>query len=375
MLNNDYHLRMDSLNVRLGGFALHDISLGLNRGEYHILLGPSGGGKSSLVKCILGFHRPQSGRIFFRGNDITEDLPERRKMGYVPQNYALFPHLSAEGNIRFGMRANGLSRSESDALVKKLVGMLGIEKLMGRSVKNLSGGEQQKVALARALGTKPETILLDEPFSSIDEGARRGLWFDLKQAIEEVGITALHITHNLEEAETLGERLSVLIDGKLIQSGYNKEVLERPANEDVAEFLSYRNLFKGKAKSLPNGAIVHLGHFSVTVGEKIKEGEEVTLCIRQQDIKIIKPDAPIKEQLKRNVLSGKIVRVFTMLDYCQMWFKIDGSARDYDLELKFPRHIKERYDLAPGNPIQVAIWEPKIIVLGIGGAISPSAAR
>ncbi|MCP4599543.1 MAG: ATP-binding cassette domain-containing protein [Proteobacteria bacterium] len=357
------HLRIDSLNLRLGKFQLRDIGLACEKGKYHILLGPSGSGKSSLIKCIMGFHRINSGHIYLGGKDITREIPERRGMGYVPQNYGLFPHLNAEENIRFGMKANKILKSEADSLVDRLCGMLGIEALRKRDVKNLSGGEQQKIALARALGTKPETILLDEPFSSIDEGGKHGLWFELKHIIDEVGITAIHITHNLEEAETLGEQLSVLINGELVQSGTRKEIFAGPANESIARYLNYRNIFKGVTRNTPDGTRVDIGNFSIAIREKQKEGETVTLCVRQQDIKIIKRDLPIKDELKRNVFNGVIVRLFPLLDYCQMWFQIEGSDKEYDFELKFPRHIKERYDLQPGKPIQVAIWEPKIIVL------------
>ncbi len=357
------HLRIDSLNLRFGKFQLRDIDLVCEKGKYHILLGPSGSGKSSLVKCIMGFHKIDTGRIYLGGKDITEELPERRRMGYVPQNYGLFPHLNAEENIRFGMKANRIQKSEADALVDRLCGMLGIEALRRRNVRNLSGGEQQKVALARALGTKPETILLDEPFSSIDEGGKHGLWFELKHIIDEVGITAVHITHNLEEAETLGERLFVLIDGKLVQTGTRKEIFASPADENIARYLNYRNIFKGVTKNTPEGTHVEFGNFSIAIREKRTEGKTVTICIRQQDIKIIKRGLPIKDELRRNVFEGVTVKLFPLLDYCLMWFRIEGSDKEYDLELKFPRHIKERYGLEPGKAIQVAIWEPKIIVL------------
>ncbi len=360
---SDTHLRVDGLNLKLGGFALRDIDLACLRGQYHILLGPSGSGKSSLMKSILGFHKVASGKVYLGERDITDELPERRRMGYVPQNYALFPHLSVEDNIRFGIKASKIPPGEADAQVRELCGMLGIEALLKRGVSNLSGGEQQKVALARALCTRPETILLDEPFSSIDEGGKRGLWFDLKYVIEEVGITALHITHNLEEAETLGEQLSVLIDGRLVQSGRRRDIFEHPSNERVARYLNYRNIFTGTAHCLTNGTRIDVGHFSLFVGDELEDGAEVTLCVRQQDLKIIKEGLPVKEELKRNLFNGRIVKIFPLLDHCLIWFRLEGSDAEFDFELKFPRHIKERHDLTVSKKLQVAIWEPKIIVL------------
>jgi ABC-type Fe3+/spermidine/putrescine transport system ATPase subunit len=219
MSDSDPFVRIESLNVTLGRFSLKDVTLSCARGEYHILLGPTGSGKSSLLKCILGLHRPESGRIHLDGVDITDELPEHRQMGCVPQDYALFPHLNVEENLRFGLRPRKVPAEQADSLVDRLSEVLNIEHLRKRRVQHLSGGERQKVAIGRALATQPKMMLLDEPFSSIDEGAKRGLWLELKQIVREVGITTFHVTHNLEEAYSLGERLSVMIDGNLVQSG------------------------------------------------------------------------------------------------------------------------------------------------------------
>jgi len=364
MSADDPHLAIEGLNVRLGAFALRDVSLACNQGEYHILMGPNGSGKSSLMKAILGFNRVAGGRILVAGRDITRELPERRRMGYVPQNYALFPHLDVERNLRSGIDRRRHTAREADALVARLCGILGIEALRRRKVQNLSGGERQKVALGRALGAQPETILLDEPFSSVEEGRKRGLWFELRGAIQEVGITALHITHNFEEAFTLGERLSVLIDGHLVQSGAKEEIFEQPASVPVARYLNYTNIFTGTARRHEGGTRVETDHFDVVVTRQIPPGQQVTLCVRQADVKIIKESIPVRESLARNVFSGTFVKLFPLTDSCLAWFKVDGSDRDFDLELKFPRHIRDRLDLRPGRAARVAFWQPTIIVLG-----------
>ncbi len=355
-------MRIDKLNARLGSFALDDISLNIGKGEYHILLGPTGSGKTSLMKCILGFNKIESGKIYLHDRDITSELPERRRMGYVPQNYALFPHLNAQQNLSFGLAAQKISAKESRTRVDRMCRILGIESLRQRSVTNLSGGERQKVALGRALITRPEIILLDEPFSSIDEGSKRNLWIDLSRVISEVQATVVHITHNLEEAYSLGERLSVLIRGKLVQSGPKREIFERPASEDIARYLSYRNIFEGTALDYTEGARIDLGHWNLLVRENIPAGKKVKLCIRQHDIKVIRQDRPIKESLKRNILSGRIVRIFALPEYCLLWLKLEHSPHDYDLELKLPIHILGRHNLHAGERITVALWEPSIIV-------------
>ncbi len=231
------YLNLLNLRFSIGDFRLSDINLSVRKGEYHIVLGPTGSGKSTLMKCILGLYRPGGGSITLDDSDLLRVPPEKRCLGYLPQNYALFPHLSVEGNIRFGLHSRRLTASAGDEQVTLQCDAFKIGPLRGRNVRTLSGGEQQKVALARALITRPKVILLDEPFSSIDEGSRRRLWFDLKQAIRRAGVTAVHITHHLEAAYTLGDRLSVLIDGRLVQSGRKEEVFRYPATESVARFL------------------------------------------------------------------------------------------------------------------------------------------
>jgi ABC-type Fe3+/spermidine/putrescine transport system ATPase subunit len=362
MSSDDPFAHVDSLNVSLGKFSLTDITLSCGRGEYHILLGPTGSGKSSLLRCMLGFHRPEVGRIHLDGRDITDELPERRRMGYVPQDYALFPHLNVEQNLRFGLRARNAHGERPDALVDGLCEMLKIEHLRKRRVQNLSGGERQKVAIGRALGAQPKMILLDEPFSSIDEGAKRGLWFELKQLVRRLGLTTLHVTHNLDEAYTLGERLSVMIEGKLVQSGDRREIFERPANERVARYFNYTNIFDGVAEEHPEGTRVNLGHFGVVVRKKVAEGKRVKVCIRQQDIRIIKEGTAIKESLRRNVLAGEITNLFPLLEEYVMWFRVERSPKEYDLELRFPLNVEGRHSLYQGKKIRAALWEPMIML-------------
>jgi len=354
-------LRIEALGLRLGRFALSDIDLNCPGGAYHILLGPTGSGKSTLLKCLLGLHRIDTGRILLGDREITHALPEKRGIGYVPQNFALFPHMSVEKNIRFAIEAKKPPAGEAAAYLEKLLVLLKIESLRTRSVRNLSGGEKQKVALARALGSRPEILLLDEPFSSIDVGGRRGLWYEIKDIIKEIGITALHITHDLEEAHVLGEQVSVLMGGEMIQTGEPKEILERPAAESVARFLNYRNLFTGIAEPVTDGTRIQMGYFSVVVGKEIPPGTPTTLCIRQQDIKILKPDAPIREPLQRNVFEGTLTRLFPAPESCTAWFQIKDSDRECDFELRFPRYLLVRHGLEPGKHLAVAFWEPSII--------------
>jgi ABC-type Fe3+/spermidine/putrescine transport system ATPase subunit len=360
--SDDSLLRVESLSARAGTFSLENISLSCLRGDFHILMGPTGSGKSTLMKCLLGLKRVNRGRIVLNQRDITAELPERRRMGYVPQNYALFPHLDVEQNLTFGLKAGRTTRREAAGLVDELCNLMGIAHLRGRRVQGLSGGERQRVAIGRALAVQPEILLLDEPFSSIDEGTKRNLWLELKRIVKKIGITALHITHNLEEAYTLGEHVSVLMAGKLVQTGSRREVFERPIAESVARFLNYRNIFRGVAGEDPRGSRIDMGHFSVRIEQRMRKGETVHVCIRPVDIKLLKEGKPLKGSLRRNTYSGRVVSLYSLPDSCIMHFATDGSPHLYDFELKFPPHISLRHELYPGKPLRVAFWEPSIIV-------------
>ncbi len=378
-LSDRPHLSIESLNLRLGDFQLKDVSLTCASGEYHVLMGPNGSGKSTLMGCILGLRRPTTGRIVLAGRNITDTLPEYRRVGYVPQSYALFPHLDVEANIRFGLearqatwmstvlwasilrRGHRTSGGDTDERVSQLCSLLGIEHLRKRGVRHLSGGERQKVALARALAPRPDLLLLDEPFSAIDEGVRRSLWHDLKASVTAVGTTTIHITHNMDEAYTLGDRVSVLMDGRVVQEGRRSDIFRRPVSQEVARFLAYRNIFRGTARPIASGTLVDLGCFQLHVQDRIPLGAEVTVCMRQTDLKVIRDGSPIKQSLARNVFSGRIKRLFPLPESCIMWFRLDGSPREYDFELKFPIHILERHGLHEGKKIRIAPWEPRII--------------
>lgn len=356
------HMCVRGLGLELGDFALRDVDLVAQKGEYHILLGPSGSGKSTLMRSILGQHRVGNGTISLGGRDITQLPPERRRMGYVPQNYALFPHLDVERNIRFGLVAVGVPAREADERVDRICDLLGIESLRRRQVEFLSGGERQKVALARALVTQPDAILLDEPFSSIDEGSRRRLWLELKAVMTEIGITALHITHSMEEACVMGERMSVLIEGRIAQCGTSRDLLERPANISVANYLGYRNIFEGSTRPHPAGTAVQLDGFEVVLSRELPVGERLHICARPQDIKIVKSGVPVRDTLAGNVFAGSFVRLFPTTDACVAWFRLEGSDKPFDFELRFPLYIRDRHAIEPGKPVSVAFHEPALVV-------------
>jgi len=361
---SDGYLRIAAVSADTGDFTLRDISLSCCKGDIHILMGPTGSGKSTLLKCILGLRRVRSGRILLKGEDITATPPEQRRMGYVPQNCALFPHLTVLQNLLFGIEMRRSDDDRRHRVVGELSRLLDIEHLLGRRPRDLSGGEAQKVAIGRALAIQPKVLLLDEPFASIDEGSKRNLWLELKRIVRQIGITTLHITHNLEEAFTLGEHVTVLINGTVVQSGYRSDVFETPCCEEVARFLNYRNIFSGTFRTgcKGNGGEIDIGHFVVRVGAGLPDGERVNVCIRPKDIKILKEGIPLKKELQRNCFTGQVAALYELPDQTVLHFVLDGSPCRYDFELKFPLYISRRLGLHTGKQLQVAFWEPSIIV-------------
>lgn len=357
-------LEVRGLSLTLGDFALRDVDLGCAPGEYHVLIGPTGCGKSSLVKCLLGLHRPFAGSIRLGGDELIQAPPERRRMGYLPQNYALFPHMDVEANVRFGIAARSRGAAADSALLARLVALLGIGALLGRRVRELSGGERQKVALARALGAQPELVLLDEPFSSLDEGSRRRLWLELRQVFAELGMSAIHITHSLEEASAMGDRISVMLDGRVVQTGPGRAVLERPASPEVAAFLGYRNLYDGVVRARGRGSRIELPGLSLRVERALPDGQAVKVCVRPQDVRIIDNDRPLAPAIAANVLEGELRQVMQLSDSCVALLGVGEGASALAMELRFPIHLQRRFALAPGQRIRVGLYEPGLLVYG-----------
>jgi len=241
-------LRAEGISKDWKEFHLRDITLEVKEGEHFIILGPSGAGKTVLLEIIAGIIEPDSGRVYLKGRDVTDLPPERRGLAYVPQNYALFPNMDVFDNIAFGLKVRKTPKPEIERKVREISKVLGIEHLLHRKPRTLSGGEQQRVALARALVIEPPLILLDEPFANLDVQTRAKLLTEMKRWKRELGFTALHVTHSFEEAISLGDRVGVMLDGKLVQVGNVREVFSRPASEEVAKFLGFENIIEGVAE-------------------------------------------------------------------------------------------------------------------------------
>ncbi len=238
-------LEVRNLSIKLGGFSLSDVSFDVAEGEYFVILGASGVGKSVLLEIIAGLTPPDRGSVLFRGRDITRESMQKRDIGMVFQNGALFPHMSVRANVAYGMESRKVTGKEKGRRVEELAERLGFLGHLGRKPSTLSGGEVQRVALARTLAKEPGCLLLDEPLSSLDSGARSGLRAILRE-LNRGGMTTLHVTHDYEEALSLADRIAVMENGTVIQVDTPENVFRRPASGFVADFVGIRNYFKGR---------------------------------------------------------------------------------------------------------------------------------
>ena len=236
-------IELKNIRRKFKDFELSDISLNISKGEYHVLVGPSGAGKTLLLNLIAGFVKPDSGRIILNNSDITDLLPQNRNVSYLFQDLALFPHLSVEENVAFSLKIKKMKKQDVSAQVKKYLEFTDVLHLKDRSISKLSGGEKQRVALARNLITESGILMLDEPFSAIDTQLKLSLKKLLKK-ISDYGVTIIHVTHNPEEAISLAHKITVVENGKIISSGTYKEVFSKPLNMFIAGFSGYKNFFK-----------------------------------------------------------------------------------------------------------------------------------
>ena len=274
--------------------AVADVSLDVEQGEFFGLLGPSGCGKTTTLRMIAGLEKPDAGTIQFQNTDITNLPAERRGFGMVFQNYALFPHLNVFENVAFGLRARHAAKAaigERVASALDLVQLPGYEK---RAVDELSGGQQQRVAIARAIAIEPALLLFDEPLSNLDVSLREETRSELRELVTRLGLTAVYVTHDQEEAFALCDRISVMVGGRLMQTGEPRELYERPSDIAVARFLGRNNLIKamrvsssntgdGEFKTLEGG---HTLHLPVKHSDLSPLNQPVFLSIRPEHVQL-----------------------------------------------------------------------------------------
>jgi putative spermidine/putrescine transport system ATP-binding protein len=238
-------VRLESVRKTFGDIvAVDDVDLTIEQGEFFSLLGPSGSGKTTLLRIIAGFERPDAGRVHLRGIDVTSRPPYARQVNTVFQDYALFPHMSVQENVEYGLRVRGIGRKERSERAGAALDMVRLPAFGSRKPSQLSGGQRQRVALARAIVNRPEVLLLDEPLGALDLKLREEMQVELKRIQQDVGITFVYVTHDQEEALTMSDRLAVFNRGSIEQIATPAEVYERPASAFVAGFVGVSNLLE-----------------------------------------------------------------------------------------------------------------------------------
>lgn len=290
-------LHIEHLETVAGDFRLQDVNLSAPTGSYGVLLGPPGSGKSVLVETICGLRSPTRGRILIDDEDVSHEDPRKRLVGYVPQDYVLFPCQRVQENIAFGLRSRGMSRHDATKDIQWVVELLQIGDLLERWPRTLSGGERQRVALARALAIKPRLLLLDEPVSALDEGLRERVCRELRRFQQELGITTIHISHNIEEALAVSDWAAVLNNGNVLQAGKMHTLLRHPRNETVARFLRSENIFSGQAHPGENGqSTVTFADRNLIVPGKL--AGPVTFVVRPELVQFGETSAPCKNRIR-----------------------------------------------------------------------------
>ncbi len=304
-------IRIKGLSKDWKGFSLKDINLEVKKGEYFVILGPTGAGKTLLLETIAGFYFPDRGAVWIDGDDVTNLPPERRRIGFIYQDYSLFPHFNVEQNIEFGLRLRKSASSDTNRnRLEEIMDWLKISHLAHRYPATLSGGEQQKVAIARAVAIEPSVLLLDEPLAALDLRTRDYLREELKRVKEELGITMLHVTHDQTEAMVLADRIAVMMKGRIMQVGTPYEIFNKPLNEEIADFVGVENILSGVVRNNENGVaeiVVEMG-CNIFAVSPYQEGR-VKLFIRPEDIIL---SERMGESSARNVIRAKIEEMHDM---------------------------------------------------------------
>ncbi len=337
-----------------GSPLLRGVSFSVGEGETVCLLGPSGGGKSTLLRIIAGLEEPEGGRITWNGTDLAAIPAHRRQFGLMFQDYALFPHRSVQQNAAFGLRMQGLPDGEITDRVAEVLSMVNMERFASRRVTELSGGEQQRVALARALAPRPRLLMLDEPLGALDRRLREDLAAEIRMVLQKTRVPAIYVTHDQEEAFAVADRLLILHDGMIIQDGTPEEVYYHPRTAWVADFFGLGNLLSGRVTSAsPLKVLSPVGEFNAgNSSQAFQIGQQVNLLLR--------PDGAYEGD-GENEITGKVVdSLFQGKDY-RVDISLPGSTdQQGEIILRFilPRRAK------PGEILHLSLPVENVQCLG-----------
>jgi ABC-type sugar transport system ATPase subunit len=311
-------LDVRGLCARRGDFLLEDISFDVQDGEYFVLLGPTGAGKTVLLESIAGITGISSGEVWIDGRNVNSLNVQERRIGFAHQKYTLYRHLPVRDNISFGLMWRYRSRQEVNQAIDRVIELLSLQNLLDKRPWSLSGGESQKICLARAIAIRPDLLLLDEPLGSVDAESREVTEKELKESHNRLGLTTIHVTHDFEEAIALGDRIAVMMGGRIVQIGTPDQVFRHPNSEAVARFLMTRNIFEVEVQDDPNGrSVFHLGRDKLTVVTPLRGKRHAS--IRPEDILISME--PL-DSYAENSFSGIITRISDRGPFAYVWVNV-----------------------------------------------------
>ncbi|MEZ5458463.1 MAG: polyamine ABC transporter ATP-binding protein [Steroidobacteraceae bacterium] len=322
------YVRIESVTKRFGDFvAVDNVSLTIYKGEIFCLLGGSGCGKTTLLRMLAGFESPTSGRILIDGQDMADTPPYERPVNMMFQSYALFPHMSVESNVAFGLEQERVPRAEIDRRVGEMLDIVKLGQFAKRKPHQLSGGQRQRVALARALVKRPKLLLLDEPLGALDKKLREHTQFELINLQEQLGVTFIVVTHDQEEAMTLASRIGVMDRGEIVQVGTPTDIYEYPTSKFVADFVGSVNMFEGRLiEDEPDHVRIESSELGGTIfvdhGISSAPGATVWAAIRPEKIDI---DRDPPANLSENVVKGVVKEIAYMGDMSVYLVRIDSG--------------------------------------------------
>jgi len=334
-------IRLEGVSREWPEFAIRDVTLEVRDGEYLIIVGPTGAGKTLLLELILGIHHPDKGRIFLDGVDVTDTRPEKRGIGMVYQDYLLFPHLDVTRNMAFGLRYQRNSATENESRVQRTAKLLGIDHLLHRYPSTMSGGEKQRAAIGRALVTKPRVLLLDEPLSALDRRNARRLRKEIQNLHRTQNLTIVHVTHDLAEARAFGGNIALINEGRLKALGNAEDMLRRPSTVFAANFFGCVNIFE--AQRSVGSAWVQSGPLTARCDGG--GASSFHIVVHPDDVMLL----PHTVEDRPNRLRGAVSSLTDEGSYVSVAIDVDGLGDS--IVVYTNRHTVSSLGLAPGSPV------------------------